>query len=77
MTPGPPPRIRRVTLRRGTKYSFLMERPSHERHVLEHDTDVEVKFLAFEPGETHEFVLNGCVIRVRYEDDVRDSGEGT
>jgi hypothetical protein len=77
MTPRSPSGIRRVTLRRGTKYSFLMEGPSHERHVLERDTEVEVKFLAFEPGETHEFVLGGWTILVAYTDDVRDAERGT
>ena len=71
MTLHSPPRITHVTLRRGTRYRVIEPDGVSESHVLERDAEVEVRHLAFEPQELATYVIDGDVLLVAYEDEVR------
>ena len=69
----PFPRIKSVTLRRGTRYYVDEGGRSSTPRVLDHATEVKVVMLASEPGRVGCYTLpDGTDIFVRFEDEIRD-----
>ncbi len=68
---GCPPRLRVVTLRRGTMVRSLREDGFSALVALDRDVEVGVRRLAVEPGEVSLFVTDSEVILVAFEDEKR------
>jgi hypothetical protein len=65
------PSLTHVTLRCGTRYLVIEGDRLSEPRVLESDVEVEVRRLAFGPGEVAAYMLDGEVMLVAYEDEPR------
>lgn len=71
MTTPRPPRLRRVTLRAGTRYRVVEDASTSEYRVLERDAEVEVRLLAMHSGQQGMYVMGDVLLVVEHDDEVR------